>query len=164
MKRARALAAGLVLVACRDTSNFGTEGGRHFEGDVVSGSFVRTGVVAGTRMCVQLDPEHLQDLPGSLSTSDGLFRATALRPIPQLWHDPLSMLHFGDGRVQNLVYVATPREDGGAGQDVNAVVSLMQSGGIEVRLFRGAPGGEPSATPPLFAVFDLTKKDGPCPF
>src|SRR5512143_3191782 len=124
------------LVACRDVSRY-TSHGDGFEGPVVSGGFVRTGIADGTRMCLMFDTDHLQDGPGTITTSDGRFTATPLRPIPQLWHDPLSTLSFGEGRVQNLIYAATPGD--GAVEDVFVVVSLMKSGGIEVRLLRGAP-------------------------
>ena len=97
-------------------------------------------------MCLVLDASRLQDAPGTISSSDGRFRSTALRPIPQIWHDSLATLSFGEGRIQNLVYVVTPLVDADAFGDVVAVVSLMQTGSVEVRLFRGAPaidaGGE----------------------
>jgi hypothetical protein len=115
-------------------------------------------------MCLTLDADHLQDAPGALSTDDGSFSRSALRPIPQIWHDPLSTLSFGEGRIKNLVYVATSI----TGDDVFVVVSLMQSGGVEVRLLRGAPGlpadAGSSAGGNLFAVFDLSRKSGPCSF
>lgn len=152
------------LAACRDTSEFTTKSG-HFGGQVVAGSFVRAGLPEDVVMCLTFDAGRLQDAPGSITTSDGRFRATPLRPIPQLWHDPLSTMSFGDGRVQNLLYVASPTEDGGGG-DVMVLVSLMQSGGVEVRLLRGAPGADaaaPAGGPPLFGVFDLQRRDGPCP-
>ena len=57
---------------------------------------------------VALDVDHLQDAPGAISTSNKLFDRTALRPIPQIWHDPLSTLSFGDGRIKNSVYAAAP--------------------------------------------------------
>jgi hypothetical protein len=134
----------LALVACRDVSGFTTHGDR-FEGPVVEGDFVRSGVDPGTTLCLTLDTDHLQDIPGTLSTSDGRFRTVPLRSIPQIWHDPLSTLAFGEGRVKNLLYVAaatTPFADGN-GPDAFAVVSLMQSGNVEVRLLRGAPSGTP---------------------
>jgi hypothetical protein len=124
-----------------------------------------------------LDTDHLQDAPGYVWTTDGLFTKTPLRPIPQIWHDPLSTMSFGDGRVQNLVYVGTPVS---AAEDVVAVVSLMSSGRVEVRLLRGAPQADAgaagtsadagadagvastSASPPLFAVFSLDRRDVPC--
>lgn len=167
---------GIALVACRDISGFSTHGDR-YEGAVVAGQFVRVGVDAGTTLCLTIDTDHLEDGPGDLWTSDGRFAMAALRPIPQIWHDPLSTLSFGDGRLKNLVYVVaatTPFADGD-GNDVFAVVSLMQSGDVEVRLLRGAPPvptatGDASqldagASPPIenvFAVFTLSRQPGPC--
>jgi hypothetical protein len=139
---------------------------------VVGASFVLAGVDAGTNMCLTLDTQHLQDAPGTLSTSDGRFQTVPLRPIPQLWQDPLSTLTFGEGRLKNLIYVvtaSTPYADGN-GSDAFVVISLMQSGEIEVRLLRGAPGltaadggGSPLGGN-VFAVFDLARQDTPCSY
>ncbi|HEY8040615.1 MAG TPA: hypothetical protein VIF15_12505 [Polyangiaceae bacterium] len=168
---ALAVVAALAPAGCRDLSGFTTSGDR-YEGPVVQGDFVRAGVDASTSLCLTLNTDHLQDGPGALSTSDGRFQAVAMRPIPQIWHDPLSTLNFGDGRVKNLIYVVTattPYGDGN-GDDVFVFVSLMQSGGIEVRLLRGAPGLAPdggTATGPggnVFAVFGLSRQQGPCSY
>jgi hypothetical protein len=145
--------------ACRDLSRFTTTPGERFEGSVVPSDFVRTGVGDGTRLCLSLDTDHLQDTPGTFSTSDGRFQSAPLRPIPQLWHDPLSTFDFGEGRVKNLIYAATPGADAGDTTDVLVFVSLMDSGSIEVRMLRGAP-----PTPALFAVFTLDRQTGPCSF
>jgi hypothetical protein len=168
------LLAGWVLVTgagCRDLSSF-TTAGAHYEGQVVQGDFVRAGVDPAAKSCLTLDADHLEDVPGTLSTSDGRFHAAALRPIPQIWHDPLSTLSFGEGRLRNLVYLATatiPFADG-RGDDVLIVLSLMQGGDVEVRLIRGAPGLStdagtvPSSAGNLFAVFDLVRGPGPCSY
>jgi hypothetical protein len=167
--------AALVVVAlavwslgCRDVSRFSSKGD-HFTGEVVKGSFVRSGVVEDAKICLTLDTDHLQDAPGAITTSDGRFRATPLRPIPQIWHDPLSTLSFGEGRVQNLIYVASPLSDGGDAQEVMVIVSLMQTDHVEVRLMRGAPqldAGAPSSRGDgaLFGVFNLDRQPGPCAF
>jgi len=157
--------------ACRDVSRFSSTGD-HYEGDIVKGSFVRAGLAEDAKLCLVLDAEHLQDGPGSITSSDGRFRATPLRPIPQVWHDPLSTLSFGEGRRQNLLYVATPIADAGeagGGPDIMVVLSLMNEGGVEIRLMRGAPqtdSGVPTSTttPPLFGVFTLDRREGPCSF
>ena len=166
--------AAICVTACRDLSSF-TTGNGSFEGLAVgatSPSFVLTGLDAGTGLCLTLDTDHLQDNPGSIWTSDGLFTAVPLRPIPQIWQDPLSTLTFGEGRLKNLIYIATattPFPDGN-GNDVLFVISLMQSGDVEVRMIRGAPGlvpeGGTAATSGgnLFAVFDLTRQPGACGF
>jgi hypothetical protein len=170
MKRCLGLCLGLLCVTCRDLSSFSTGGGR-YEGPVVEADFVRVGVDPGVSACLTIDTDHLQDGPGSLSTSDARFQAAPLRPIPQIWHDPFSTLSFGEGRLKNLLYVvrASTSFGDGNGDDVFVVVSLMQSGSVEVRLLRGAPrlaaGG--TAAPPasnLFAVFDLARASGPCSY
>ena len=118
---------------------------------MVDAAFVRTGIGAGTQMCLTLDSNHFQDGPGEVWTDDGRFTAAPFRPIPQIWSDPLSTLSFGEGRLKNLVYVlgATAPFADGNGNDVFAVVSLMQSGGVEVRLLRGAPPlGTQAVSPP----------------
>lgn len=160
------LALPVAAAACRDVGRYSTRGD-HYEGDIVKGSFVRTGLADDAKLCLVLDADHLQDGPGSITSSDGRFRATPLRPIPQIWHDPLSTLSFGDGRRQNLVYVASPISEGGDAGDITVVVSLMSEGGVEIRMMRGAPqtdGAAPLTTPPLFGVFTLDRREGSCSF
>jgi len=167
------LAVGLVAVlslagaaGCRDLSSFSTVDGDRYENPVVDAGFVLAGLQPDTTLCLTIDTDHLQDAPGVISTDDGLFHKVPLRPIPQIWHDPLSTLTFGEGRIKNLIYVASSS----AGDDVFVVVSLMESGDIEVRLLRGAPsladeaGVTPTSGGNLFAVFDLTRKHGPCSY
>jgi hypothetical protein len=168
LAEAAALAAFVLAnAACRDVSDFTTRPDEHFEGPVVAGSFVRSGVAADVTMCLTLDTSRLQSTPGTLTTSDGRFRDTPLRSIPQLWHDPLSTLGFGAGRVQNMVYVATAADDAGA-SDAMVVVSLMQSGSVEVRMMRSAPQADaapppPGAPAPLFGIWNLVRHEGACP-
>jgi hypothetical protein len=169
VRRATPVAAALfatLATGCHDVSRFSNDGD-HYEGNIVGGDFVRAGFDASTRLCVVLDASHLQDAPGTITSSDGRFASTPLRTIPQIWHDPLSTLSFGEGRVQNLIYVATPMPDADPGSDVFAVVSLMQSGAVEVRIVRGAPvndGGAGSSTGNVFGVFSLSRTGGACSF
>jgi hypothetical protein len=158
------LASVALACGCQDVTRFSSSGD-HYQGNVAAGDFVRAGFDPSASLCLVLDASHLQDAPGTLTSSDGRFQSTPLRPIPQIWHDPLSTLSFGEGRVQNLVYDATPVADADAFGDIIAVVSLLQSGGVEVRLFRGAPGIDagPGGTN-LFGVFSLTRASGPCSF
>jgi hypothetical protein len=170
-----ALLAALALVAavaaCRDLSGFDSGSGS-FQGAVIDAPFVLAGIDGGsTNMCITLDTSHLQDSPGHLSTSDGRFHAAPLRSIPQIWQDPLSTLQFGEGRVKNMMYMvrATAPFTDGQGGDVLAVVSLMQSGDVEVRLVRGAPdvgadGGTTSSMQNVFGIFDLTKQSSACSY
>jgi hypothetical protein len=171
-----ATAAFLLPLGCRDVSGFNT-GSDSYVGQVVQADFVRAGVGEDVQLCLTLDTDHLQDAPGTISTSDGVFAATPMRPIPQIWHDPLSTFNFGDGRIKNLLYVATASADGGSGGDMFVVVSLMNSGKIEVRLLQGAPSvagpgsdsgpTSPPTAPPssnVFAVFSLSRQASACSF
>jgi hypothetical protein len=145
------------LAGCRDVSRF-TTSGDHYEGTVVPADFVRVGIGADTKACLTIDANRLQEAGGTFSTDDGRFRAVPLRSIAPIWHDPLSTLSFGEGRLENLIYgVATSSPfDGGAGDDVLVVISLMQAGDVEVRLVH--PRGD------LFAVFDLQRAPGSCSY
>jgi hypothetical protein len=161
-----ALVVVAAMVGCRDLSGFSTTNGDTYQGAVVGAGFVLAGIVPDTKLCLTIDTDHLQDTPGAISTDDHMFGKTPMRPIPQIWHDPLSTLSFGEGRVKNLVYVTTPT----TGNDVFVVVSLMQSGDIEVRLLRSAPslaiegGAPPAPQDNLFAVFALKRQEGACSF
>jgi hypothetical protein len=177
-----AVALAASVLGCRDVSRFSTNDDHHYEGSIVQGSFVRAGLEGDARMCLSLDADHLQDTPGTITTLDGRFRGTPLRPIPQLWHDPLSTLSFGDGRTRNLLYVAAAHAPADASSsaveesDVMVFLSLMQSGDVELRLVRGAPpastdvaeagatAGAPSASANLFGVFTLRREEGSCSF
>jgi hypothetical protein len=151
------LSTGALLSACRDVSRF-TTAGDHYEGPVVAADFVRVGVDSNVNACLTIDANRLQDSGGSFSTSDGRFHVVPLRPIPAIWHDPLSTLSFGDGRLENLIYAArvNTQFDAGPSDDVLAVVSLMQAGDVEIRVIH--PGGA------LFAIFDLQRASGPCSY
>jgi hypothetical protein len=159
--------SALSTTSCRDLSGFSTNGDS-YGGEVVGASFVLSGMQTGTKLCLTVDTDHLQDAPGSFSTSDGMFSHVPFRPIPQMWHDTLSTLNFGEGRLKNMLYVVTPSTTP-PGEDAFAVISLMQSGHIEVRLLRGAPAATPGGPGPgptsnLFAIFDLTRNEGACSF
>ena len=161
--------------ACTDLDDYSTTASKQYVGCVVPATFVRAGVSSTAQMCLTLDADHLQTAPGAITSNDGWFQSTPLRPIPQLWNDPLSTLSFGEGRIRNLVYMVTPQPNGSAdggspsaGGDVTVVVSLMQGGdSVEVRLLRGAPpvagtdaGSSPASN--VFALFPLSLKKGGC--
>jgi hypothetical protein len=173
MKLLATASLGVLLAGasgCRDLSGFTTGNGSSYEGPVVVAAFVRayidaaartdSGAVVTTQACLTLDADHLQDAPGRLSTSDGMFHAVPMR----------TTLSFGEGRIKNLIYVAAATQPfpDGAGADVFVIVSLMQSGDVEVRLLRGASspgdGGSAAQDDHLFAVFDLKRKPTPCSF
>ena len=174
LAKAAAALAALAVAGCHDLSSYSTGNGS-YTGLVVQADFVLAGMDPLTTMCMTFDANHVQDGPGVLSTIDEnnfqRFASVPFRPIPQFWQDPLSTFNFGEGRIKNMLYVATASATfgDGNGDDVYAVVSLMQSGGVEVRLLRGAPGIAPDGGTAgtggnLFAVFDLTRQSTPCSY
>ncbi len=160
------VALAIAAFGCEDISDFSTGPGESYCGQIVPGGFVRQGFAPGVRLRLHLDTDRLQKQPGDLATDDGLFRDAVLRPIPQLAHDTLSTLRFGEGRVRNLVFGIQPE----AGATAYVIVSLLQNDDVEVRILRGAPPVEgeqiPSADqgPELFGVFPLTRQAGTCGF
>jgi hypothetical protein len=183
-----AVVALVSLSGCRELDRFTTRDD-HFEGTVVAADFVRAGTSAGTRMCMTIDADHLEDGPGVLSTSDGVVDHVPLRPMPQLLNDPLSNFTFGDGHIKNLMYSVHTADGSG---DILVVIALLQSNDVEVRLLRGAPeigasttvaasdasiaadaaaatttasdAGAATANGSIFAVFPLSRAPGACSF
>jgi hypothetical protein len=152
--------AALLLIACNDVTSYSNDGD-HYEGQVIQGAYIRAGIGADVRMFLTFDGAHFQDSPGAITTEDGQFRNSALRPIPQEWHDPISLMTFGESRVKSMIYSVSPaRPDQ---PDALAVVSLMKDQTIEVRLIRSAPGRAMPGDDPLFGVFQLARKPGPAP-
>jgi hypothetical protein len=110
--------------------------------------------------------------PGRITTDDAeqgscrpdpLFLDSPFRAVAEAQHDPISLLEFGDGREYNgLVWV-----DSKCLGTMLGVLSLMRSGGVELRLFKPAPLGPvdaPALELPGFAQFSLVRGGGDCEF
>jgi hypothetical protein len=166
----RILPLVLATIGCQDITRFSTQEDR-YEGTVVGASFVRAGIAEGTRLCLTFDGARAQSRPGFMTSSDGRFRSEPLRPIPELLHDSLASLKFGDDRHRQLLFMVRPeaRPDTATG-DVTAILSLMDTDSVELRLLQGAPplaDAPPPETPAaghLFGIFRLTRQAGPCSF
>jgi hypothetical protein len=157
-------------LGCKDVGSFTTAPGESYCGEIVESSFVTRGFAGGVRMRLTFDADHLEDAPGVLSTDDKMLVNAPMRPIPELFHDPLSTLQFGEGRDKNLVYMVDP-SDPTMGPTILSVLSLMHSGDVEVRLIRGAPAACSVDSPaagdgaPLFGLFaPLHREVGQCSF
>jgi hypothetical protein len=165
-------ALSCVCLSCTSTSRFSTSAGESYCGVVTSASFVRSpGIEPGTMMRLLLDADSLQDQPGQLWTGALLpgvgdkagpgFSGQTLRAIPQLVNDPLSTLTFGEGNVMSTIAIAEFQRT-----DVMVVISMLQTGNVDVRLIRGDgrsswDDGTPKP-PQIFGVFHLTKQPGDC--
>jgi hypothetical protein len=152
-------ALGASLLACERLDRYGTGAGS-LEGTVEAADLVRAGFAPGVRACLELDTAKLQSEPGFVSTSDGRFARTPLRPIPPLASDALSNLSFADGQVRNLLFAL--RESGAAPRDTLAVVSLLDDKRVELRVLDGAPGA--AGAEPLYGIFPLERKATRCSY
>src|SRR5690606_2358263 len=141
LNRSRAALACLSLtLGCSDLSKFELDTGEAYCGRMVSAplfhaGFVPDGSPPAMRLKLHLDVDRLTTLPGRITTDDetrglckdaggSLFDHAQLRAIPQVLHDPISMLKFGDGREHSFFAYADSTCQG----TMLAVVSLMQSG------------------------------------
>lgn len=147
------------LVACERLDRYGTGSGS-LEGVVENADLVRAGFAPGVRACLELDTGQLQSQPGFVSTSDGRFTHTPLRPVPPLTADTLSNLSFAAGQVRNLLFAL--RENGATPRDALVVLSLLDDGRVELRILDGAPGAP--GVEPLYGVFPLERARSRCSY
>jgi hypothetical protein len=92
-----------------------------------------------------------------------LFNEAALRTIPELDHDLLRLLEFGEGRDYNFMAWVDSTCQG----TMLAVISLMRNDTVEIRLLKPAALAPPDAEParrPGFGLFYLHREDEGCDF
>lgn len=182
------LGALLATAACRNVERFDTKGAEAYCGDLVSGPTFHDGFVAkgveppNIRLkLTQLDTGQLSSfsentgaLLGRLTSDDGerglcsgdgqaLFQSAPLRGIPQVYHDTISTLTFGEGHDEDFFAWVDSTCQG----TMLSVVSLLRAGDVEVRLFKPAPIPEADAGPetrPGFALFSLRRHEAGCEF
>jgi hypothetical protein len=150
-------------LGCRDLERFDTGDTGAYCGSIVDSDFTRSGFQPGLGLRLTLDIDALNVAPGSLSTNDAAlgpcspvpeFDQAPLRVTPQLFADPLSQLNFGSTREYNMLAWVDSACQGSA----LAVVSLMHTGEVEVRLLRRGNAADIEA-PGEFGVFQLQRSD-----
>lgn len=159
------------LCGCQDLSRFSTKDGDAYCGSIVTAAFIRSGFDQTLRIEMTLDADALQTEPGTLSSNHAtednnpcaplpLFDAAPLRVTDELQNDPLSMLHFGDGRERNFMTWV----DSTCRGSFLAVVSLMKNDEVELRLLAPGSADDGAPSPPAFALFPLEKQKDGCGF
>jgi hypothetical protein len=160
----------VALGGCRDIDRFDTGDDEAYCGTIVTAPFVREGFATNLRVRLRIDTDQLDSVPGTITTDDTagpcapepLFQDAELRVTPDVLHDPLSTLEFGEGRDMNLVTWARSPCQG----PMLAVVSLMKNDDVELRLLRPpssplAAGEDPGGG---YALFQLRRQEGTCGF
>jgi hypothetical protein len=164
------LGACLCGVGCTDLSDYQLEDNEAYCGQMVSApvfqsGFLPEGVPPSLRLRLHLDVDALTTLPGSLTSDDSdfglceaskrpLFDEAPLRAIPEVLHDPISTLDFGQGRVHTFFAYTDSTCQG----TMLSVVSLMKNKDVEVRLFKPAAMAKsdaPAAESSGYALFYL---------
>jgi hypothetical protein len=178
--------SAFLALSCRSLDRFDTRGDAAFCGDLVGGpsfhdGFVPAGEPSVLRMKLTLDTSQISSFaenknarPGGLSSNDvdiglcspggqALFESSPLRAIPQVDHDTISTMTFGEGHDEDFFAWTDSTCQG----TMLAVVSLLRNGDVELRLFKPAPFPEPDAGPdkrPGFALFYMRRNDKGCGF
>lgn len=183
------VAAATASLSCRSTDRFDTRPGQAFCGSLVAAPSFHDGFVVDGSPAAELkmklagiDTSQINassdnrmaviaylssnDLKSGLCapTGQALFNHSPVRSIPQLDHDTLSTLTFGEGHDEDFFAWTDSTCQG----TMLAVVSLLRKGDIELRLFKPAPppdAGVPADKRPGFALFYLTRNtDDGCGF
>jgi hypothetical protein len=155
------LAAIATLGSCNDLERFDTGESGAYCGSIIDSDFTRAGFDPGIAMRLTLDIDALAVAPGTISTNDAAgpcspspeFVAAPLRVTPELFSDPLSQLEFGQNRDHNFMAWVDSTCRGSA----LAVVSLMHTGQVEVRLLRSGNGLAGDGAPNELGVFQLER-------
>lgn len=182
MKPLWAVLLALLSLSCRDLDRFNTTDKEAFCGHLVTGPSFNDGILAKEQiaalmqMKLKLDTSQLSsfsndemvrlgflssnDADSGLCSGDGepLFKSSPLRSIPQLDHDTLSTLSFGEGHDEDFFAWSDSTCQG----TMLVLVSLLRKGDVELRLFKPAPLPPPKAGPdkrPGYALFYLQRKD-----
>lgn len=146
---------GLLTLGCVELDEFATTDETEYVGRVFGAdaddcvdrarcSFIRRGFGGETVLHMRFDPDSVQSVAGSLSTTgegdcEATFTDVPLIAIEPLLHDQLSLLEIpGGARAKNYIFALSPVSGPLAGRDVLAFVSLLRSERIEVRIVAGS--------------------------
>jgi hypothetical protein len=164
----------LATSGCRDLQRFDLDEGEAYCGRIVSTpvfheGFIPTDSPPVLRLKFYLDIDNLATRPGRLYSDDAerglcaddggaLFDAAELRTVEPVLHDPISDLSFGEGREHSVFSYVDSTCQG----SMVALISMMRSGALEVRLFKPMPEAPTDAAPGErsgYALFHLKRSD-----
>ncbi|MEP7052355.1 MAG: hypothetical protein ABJB12_18455 [Pseudomonadota bacterium] len=172
-----ALFGACAAFGCHNLDGFDTKNGDAYCASILrqpafQDSFQPTGHPPDLQLALTLDTSKLTSEPGHLRSNDAvgglcgdrpLFQEAPLRAIPEVDHDVISALSFGEGHEHDFfVWV-----DSTCQGTLLGVVSLLKNDQVELRLFKPAHKPAPDAPPdqsPGFAVFHFYAQKGGCDF
>lgn len=177
----------LATLSCRNIDRFDTNGTAAYCGELVSPPAFQDGFVPDASpevilaLKLTLNTSQLSSYSegkvtqlGALTSNDAddglcsgggqaLFESSPVRGIPQVDHDTLSALTFGEGHDEDFfTYV-----DSTCQGTMVALVSLLRKDDVELRLFKPAalpPPGAPADKRPGYGLFYLKRREKGCGF
>jgi len=179
-----------MTLSCRNLDRFDTGKEAAYCGQLVSASTFNDGFVPDVKqgepvlqltVGLTLDTSQLSKFAddratqvGALTSNDSerglcapggqaLFESSPLRGIPQVDHDTISTLTFGEGHDEDFFAWTDSTCQG----TMLALVSLLRKGDVELRLFKPAPLPPPMPAAeqrPGFGLFYLKRDEKGCGF
>ena len=173
ISRLAALGLAAAGLGCTSVAGYSTAPDESYCGPLTSPAAFSTGLAASAQMRLTLDATELEGdaSPGSVWTVEAaegraparhLLEAAALRRIPSLENDPLSVPDLGGGRDHTHLFALTPSPPGEA--PLVGVVSLRSDDGVEVRLLQPGVAAGAAGQAPIFGLFVVYKQAGTCGF
>ncbi len=142
-------------VACDNLSDYSTPPGSCYFGKIIDADFLRSGSFeANVVLTMSLDVDILSkgnQIGAVISTSDNFFSDAPVRQMTEVTRDSLSMMELPGGRVKSYLAYAPNN----SGQIVNVIISLVENGNVEVRIFQPSLISENS----IFGVFRLERDE-----
>lgn len=179
------VAASIVSPGCKSVDRFDTGSSGAFCGELIGGpasdGLVPNGSTEKLQLALTLDTKHLGDYPGLLSSDDvandagtdrreaglcpgqPLFNRARVRTIQQALYDVIASVQITPDHYQDIFTWVDSTCEG----TFVSIVSLMNDGNVEVRLFKPRPAtdaGAPAGDSAGFGVFSLTRHDTGCGF
>jgi hypothetical protein len=178
------LAATAGAGACKGVERFDTGPDSAYCLELVGGAFAESGLMppdAGAsseseipqlRLGLTIDSQRLSSRPGVLWSNDAgfglcqplpLFDKVPIRTIQPALHDAVSSVQLTPDHIQDVFAWVDSTCQG----TMVSIVSLIDGGSVEVRLFKPRPAsdeGGPSQTRPGFAVFSRSQRLPSCEF
>jgi|MudIll2142460700_1097286.scaffolds.fasta_scaffold66024_2 hypothetical protein len=136
----------MVLAGCNKLKDYNGE----FDGPVLAYEPIRIGFPPETTLHMKMDFYDEVQAEGTMSTSDGTFDNATLQPIQGLSNDGLWTLKFSGSGFLNYMRIAEVTNGVFKGKYAVVIISLFESGDVEVRIIVGASD--------LYGVFTLKKQ------
>ncbi len=178
------VAASLCNPGCKSVDRFDTGSNGAFCGELIGGIATEGLVPDGStklQLALTLDTHHLGDYPGLLSSDDvasdagasgredglcpgqPLFNKASVRTIRTALYDVIASVQITPDHYQDLFTWVDSTCQG----TFVSIVSLMNDGKVEMRLFKPKAATDAGAAPSEsagFGVFSLTRHDTGCGF